>query len=240
LGALIGGGILTVLLLILAGTSLVGQSADVGSDLEDLSPGELESGDIEADTEIGSDVETTAELAETNSVDDISDTPESDLGESGAISDIEALNTGLIGHAGEFVTSENSTPLSLVFSLYLLWFGAIGVFTYKSLDNKFIWLALIILIPIILTKSVSLLWKRVTKNSFYRVPLGRQLIGKPVVVKIDVTEKNGTISLRTADSVQILHAKSLYPLSRFYSGETVYICDYKDGIYLVDANPRSK
>ena len=139
----------------------------------------------------------------------------------------------------DFINIEDSTPLSLIFSLYLLWFGAIGTFTYDffALNLKWVWLILILLFPIALVKLISKLWRKFSKNTMYRVRTGKNLLGREAVVKIPVSADGGIVSVKNPDSVQQIGVKSLFPLSWFYSGDIVYICDYQNGIYLVDDNP---
>jgi len=47
------------------------------------------------------------------------------------------------------------------------------------------------------------------------------------------------MSVKSASAVQQIGVKSLHPLSWFHSQTTVYICEYKDGMYYVDDNPAS-
>lgn len=133
--------------------------------------------------------------------------------------------------------TSGKTPMSLIFSLYLTWFGATGTFFYDLIGIKGIWLGLILILPIGLTKLVSLVWQRIAKNSTYRVRLGSELLGRRATVKIDVSESGGLISVDNPDAVQQISARSLNPLAYFYPGDTVYICKYAHSEYFVDTNP---
>ena len=87
---------------------------------------------------------------------------------------------------------------------------------------------------IFLAKLLSWVWRKIATNTTYRVPLGYDLLGIPATVKISVSSNGGTISIQHSDTTQQFGAKSLHPLSWFYPGDVVYICDYEDGIYYVD------
>lgn len=192
--------------------------------------------DAEIDIDLDSDMEFEADTeidAETDIDSNIEVEEDFDIGTS-----IEsALSTG----DSDFISFENQTPLSLIFSLYLLWFGAIGTSTYDffSLQWKWLWLIIVLLVSIALVKLISKFWRKISKNSTYRVRTGKNLLGREAVVKIAVSVDGGVVSVKSAGAVQQIGVKSLHPLSWFHSQTTVYICEYKDGMYFVDDNPAS-
>ncbi|MHA1745430.1 MAG: hypothetical protein ACTSWW_05490 [Promethearchaeota archaeon] len=145
------------------------------------------------------------------------------------------------GHLDDFVHSKTHTPLSLLFSLYLLWFGAIGLIGYDIFNQKIIWLAIILVLPIGFVKVVDLVWCRIATNTQYRIRKGNELLGSAATVKIAVSTEGGLVSLNhvTEIGVQTIAAKSLFPLSYFYTGDKVWICKYSKGTYFVDSNPAS-
>ena len=136
----------------------------------------------------------------------------------------------------QLIITENKTPLMLNISLYLLWFGASGLFL-RPLVEIIIWIALTVLIPIFITKITGKLWTRITKNVFYKLIQGSSIVGKEAMVKIRVDATGGTISYNDDVQVQLLPAKSLYDDKAFEQNTKVYICLYRDGVYYVDDNP---
>lgn len=166
--------------------------------------------------EISSETETGAHTLDTDHVDINSDTDDGVL------------------------TLENKTPITLIFSLYILWFGAIGVFSYDIILEKYLWLTLVVLIPIAISKIISLAWHRIARNLTYRVSQEMELLGKRATVKVEITEEGGTIAIQSAYYVHQVPAKSFYPMAKFYPGEEVFIWDFKDGFYLVDSHPRTQ
>jgi membrane protein implicated in regulation of membrane protease activity len=166
--------------------------------------------------------------------DDISSDP-TDLNE---ISHPEATFQEKKGKQDEFVNYNSNTPLSLVFSLYLLWSGTIGLIFYEFLEEKLLWFAILLVFPLAIVKLISKFWVRFAKNSLYKVNVGNDLIGRISTVKIDVTKNGGVISIKNNSSIQQLGVRSLFPLSYFYQGEKVYICAFRQNIYYVDIDPK--
>ncbi len=58
-------------------------------------------------------------------------------------------------------------------------------------------------------------------------------------MKIPVSTDGGIVSIISAGAVQQIGVKSLHELSWFHSGTTVYICEFREGMYYVDDNPAS-
>ena len=143
------------------------------------------------------------------------------------------------GLMSDVVSYANNTPVSLIFSLYLLWMGAIGTFSYDVIASKLFWMSLVLIIPVGITKLVSRAYQKVAQNQTYRVRVKDELLGREATVKIDVDHNGGVVSIKTPDSVQQIGAKSLFPLAYFYSGDTVFVCAYHDGIYYIDSNPKN-
>ncbi|UYP45457.1 hypothetical protein NEF87_001742 [Candidatus Lokiarchaeum ossiferum] len=149
------------------------------------------------------------------------------------------MDVGSAGSVSDMVNYSTNTPTSLVFSLYLLWFGTMGTFTYNLISLKIIWLIVVLLVPVGITKIVSKGYESLAKNRTYRVRVQNELLGREALVKIAVDQNGGVISLRTTESVQQIGAQSLFPLSYFYPGDTVYICAYENGMYYVDSNAQN-
>jgi membrane protein implicated in regulation of membrane protease activity len=133
----------------------------------------------------------------------------------------------------------NHTPLNMVMSFYLLSLGLIGVSFYNTLDNKIIWLVLVIAVPLLITKILSLIWQKIAQNLTYKVEQGMELVGKKGTVRVEVTESGGLVGVSSELYTHEVPVKSLYPLSKFEAGDQVYICDFQEGFYLVDSSPNS-
>ena len=234
IGALISGFILTILLSIMAASNFSDQEAG-DNDISDDIDGDVDSDiDLEVDAEINVDLETDMDLD--SDIDIESDIEIDDDIETGA-----SIESVLSMEESDFINFENQTPLSLVFSLYLLWFGAIGTFTNNlfSISWMWLWLAIILIAPVVFVKIISKFWRRISQNSAYRVRVGNQLLGREATVKIPVSSDGGIISIKSAGAVQQIGVKSLHELSWFHSGTTVYICEFREGMYFVDDNPAS-
>ena len=249
-GALISGFILTIILSIMAASNFSNQEAgdnDISEDFDDTGEYGTDSaesdfdGDIDSeidggDIDIGDNIDVDAEIDV-----DLDSDIESDIEIDEDIDIGTSIGSTISTGESDFINFENQTPLSLIFSLYLLWFGAIGTFSYDffSLQWKWLWLIIVLVVPIALTKLISKFWRKISKNTAYRVRVGNQLLGREAVVKIPVSSDGGIVSIKSADAVQQIGVKSLYPLSWFHSQTIVYICEYREGIYFVDDNPAS-
>ena len=251
IGALISGFILTILLSIMAASNFSNQEAgendfseDVDGDIDsDIDGGEIDIGEdieIDVDAEIEIDLDSDIEF-ETDTEVDVEADIETDIEIDEDIDIGAIIESDLSIGESEFINFENQTPLSLIFSLYLLWFGAIGTSTYDifSMQWKWLWLIIVLLVPIALVKFISKFWRKISKNTAYRVRVGDQLLGREATVKIPVSTDGGTVSVKSAGAVQQIGVKSLHELSWFHSGMTVYICEFRDGMYFVDDTPAS-
>ncbi len=252
-GALISGFILTLILSIMAASNFSNQEAgdnDISEDIDgdidsDIDSGEIDIGDdieidVDVDAEIEIDLDSDIEF-ETDTEVDVEADIESDIEIDEDIDIGTSIESDFSTGESDFINFENQTPLSLIFSLYLLWFGAIGTSTYDifSMQWKWLWLIIVLLVPIALVKFISKFWRKISKNTAYRVRVGDQLLGREATVKIPVSTDGGTVSVKSAGAVQQIGVKSLHELSWFHSGMTVYICEYKEGMYFVDDNPAS-
>ncbi|MHA1584402.1 MAG: hypothetical protein ACTSWL_04050, partial [Promethearchaeota archaeon] len=150
----------------------------------------------------------------------------------------EAVFQGL-NDKDQFIHSKSHTPVSLVFSLYILWFGTIGLIFYTIIPSKIAWAITLSFVPIVIVKLLTKVWGKFAKNTLYRLYLGNDLLGREATVKIDVTTEGGLVSIKQQNSIQQIGVHSLFPLSYFYSGDTVFVCAYRNGIYLVDSNPNN-
>ena len=134
----------------------------------------------------------------------------------------------------------NHTPLNLIMSFYLLSLGAIGVSLYTTFTgNEIPWLILVIAVPLVITKLLSLVWQKLAQNLTYKVEQGMELVGKKGTVRVEVSGTGGLIGVTSELYTHELPVKSLYPLSKFQVGDQVYICDFQEGFYLVDSSPNS-
>lgn len=265
-GALISGVILTILLLILAASSMIqGNDSEIDeSELEEAGDQDIGEGEGEVDDsgiddgiddgldESGMDDGIDDGIDEGSMDDGVDDGLEPDVdSETDAKADhsddlgVDQSQPGPIsisaargGHS-DLLIFNNRTPISLVFSLYLLSLGATGTSSYDLMGNKILWAGLIIVVPFLVTKLLSKVWQKIAKNTTYQVRRGDQLLGRLARVKIDVSNDGGVISVQNSDSVQQVPARPLYPLAWFYPGDMVYICKFQDGVYLVDSNPKN-
>ena len=140
------------------------------------------------------------------------------------------------GNIDDFVRTQTQTPITLIFSLYLLWFGAIGLVSYDFISQKVLWLFIILLIPIGMVKLIDKAWVRLAVNSQYRIHSGKELIGREATVKIAVSIEGGIVSVKQTDYVQQLAVKAQYRLAYYYPGDKVFVTAFKDGIYYVDSH----
>ncbi|MCF2139459.1 MAG: hypothetical protein K9W44_05325 [Candidatus Lokiarchaeota archaeon] len=242
-GSLIAGILLVSLLLFLSATSLSTSNhiehfgADSGTDA-------AINDNFEGDHSLSSDHDISSEHEFTSDHDISSEhefTSDHDISSEHEFSSEHDFASDFISESQfpEFVQTKGKTPLSLKFSLFLLWFGAIGIFLYDYIKLKEFWIILTILLSFGISIIITKFWSKIARNTMYRVRLGNELIGRQATVKIPVSKGGGVISVNTYDAVQTLAARSLHPLSYFYPGDQVYICIVKDGMYLVDDNPES-
>ena len=91
-----------------------------------------------------------------------------------------------------------STPILLIFSAFLLMFGAIGTVIYQMDFNPLLRILLVITIPLVFVKLVSILWnKLVSYESGYEIPTVS--IDNQVKTLTVVDEKGGLVLAETGD-----------------------------------------
>lgn len=243
-GAFFAGLTLTILLIILSTSNLISSSENDSIEGNEIENVELEdvSGPIE-------DINDGIDLEIDNSIQEVGFHSDSDIGEPDLDSieilesEIEngmeiSLGNNLDGSMEDIIYSSH-VPLSLLFSLILLWFGAFGAIFYSFFNTKIVWIGLTCLLTWLICVGISKLWKKIAQNRQYRIFTGKELIGEEASIKVPTSNEGGILSVHTKTGVQQLHAKTLHPLSYFYPGDTVFIVDYKNGIYFVDADPKN-
>ncbi|GAB4329734.1 MAG: hypothetical protein Kow0069_37260 [Promethearchaeota archaeon] len=134
---------------------------------------------------------------------------------------------------------ENSTPFMLLFSTYCLWLGVTGVFTYAAISNKIVWVAMFLTIPVVLSRVVSLAWKRIARNVTYHVPRGRELVGMPAWVTMTVSPRGGQIRVPVGGpkAWQRLPARCDAE-AKIAPGERVVIRRVDRGVHVVEPAPK--
>jgi hypothetical protein len=220
-----------------------GVDSDIGSEIGTGIESELDTDvDVNADTtgdldvpdyDVGMDINDEVNINQ--------DTSNSggNLGDINSLNKIENGSNSINNKGNELIITQNKAPFMLIFSMYLLWFGALGMILAPRLVNPFLWAGLVLSIPIALARLLAILWVKISRNVFYKVDQGIELIGKKGTVKIEVTAVGGTVSVQSEYLTQQIPVKSLYPKSIFHQNEEVYICDYRNRTYYVDGFPGS-
>ncbi|MFW9785501.1 MAG: hypothetical protein ACFFFB_24680, partial [Candidatus Heimdallarchaeota archaeon] len=134
-------------------------------------------------------------------------------------------------------------PFMLLFSTSLLFFGILGIIFYYTftLELRFLIIFATIAVTYIITKLISISWKKMAKSRFYNISSTKNLIGVKGEVVLDVDSRGGIIKIISATPMKFekLHVKPLKSDSYFREGEKVYICDVSDGFLLVDNKIKS-
>ena len=140
-----------------------------------------------------------------------------------------------------FPDDTTPAPFMLLLSTTLLFFGALGLFFSFILieDIKYIMFILTPSITYIMTKSISMGWKKMAKSRYYSIISTKNLIGKEGEVVLDIDDRGGVIKIRSNTPLKFerVHVKPLQNEKYYKKGEMVYICDMKQGFGLVDKNP---
>ncbi len=235
-GTFFAGLVLTVLLIILSGSNLISHSDssdinadDIDADIDDSSFESLGHGDADFDTPSDGEIDLTSQSLDEISHDTLGEIHD-DMG-----SDMGNLDTGNL----DDIVYTSNVPLSLSMSLLLLWFGAIGLITFNFLQIKWIWVSLTILLTVGIHRILIKIWGKIAQNWQYRLYSKKELLGEQATIKVDTSNDGGVISIKTKIGIEQLHAKTLHPLAYYYSGDVVYIVDYAQGIYYVDADPEN-
>ncbi len=132
------------------------------------------------------------------------------------------------------------TPLMLLISTALLFFGISGILFYYTVPD-FLRFLIFILAPIIAyitTELINLAWKKIAKSRYYSISATRNLIGKKGEVVLKVDSRGGVIKIlsKTPMKVEKVSVKPLNPEESYEKGEEVYICNVRDGFMLVSQN----
>ncbi|MFW9942840.1 MAG: hypothetical protein ACFFFT_17530 [Candidatus Thorarchaeota archaeon] len=174
-----------------------------------------------------------------------------DLGHIDHVDHPDHVDLGHVDHLDHFNNLEDSgvfndttpAPFMLLFSTSLLLFGISGILFYYVLDNevKFLMFFASLVITYLITKSISITWKKLAKSRFYNISSTQNLIGKKGIIVLDVDNRGGVIKVPSNNPIKFekIHVRPLFFDSSFQKGEEVYICDVKDGFLLVDNKERS-
>ncbi|MFX0073107.1 MAG: NfeD family protein [Candidatus Hermodarchaeota archaeon] len=148
------------------------------------------------------------------------------------IAHVEELNDST------FLDDTTPAPFMLLLSTSLLFFGVLGIlFSYIFAEEiKFIIFFLTPGITYMITKFISVIWRKIAKSRYYTISSTKNLIGTEGEVVLEVDEKGGIIKIPSYTPLKFekIHVKSLKPGSIFEKGEFVYICDIKNSFFLVD------
>ncbi|MHA1292183.1 MAG: hypothetical protein ACTSQJ_05890 [Promethearchaeota archaeon] len=76
------------------------------------------------------------------------------------------------------------------------------------------------------------------KSRYYRISSTKNLIGREGEVVLDVDNRGGLIKITSNTPMRFekIHVKPLNPTSQYEKGQKVYICDVRQGYFLVDHN----
>ncbi len=133
-------------------------------------------------------------------------------------------------------------PIMLLLSTAFLVFGISGIILYYSVNEtvKFVILFITPLLAYIFLKCVNYGWKKLAKSRYYSILSTLNLIGRKGEIILPVDERGGVIKVlsNTPMKYERLHVKPLIEGSEFERGDTVYICDTKNGYLLVDNNKK--
>ena len=153
---------------------------------------------------------------------------------------LDDINHNTIDDSSIDMSDTTPAPFMLLLSSFLLIFGISGMSFYYMIpmSSKFILFVLTPATAYIFTKFISIIWKKIAKTRIYRISSTINLLGREAEVVLTVDDKGGVIKIRTNTPLRFekLHAKPLKDSFKFEKGEKVYICDIKNGYYLVDKN----
>ena len=142
---------------------------------------------------------------------------------------------------GEIDTSLSDitpAPIMLLLSTAFLIFGISGIILYYSINEtlKFVILFITPFLAYMITKFINYGWKKLAKSRYYSISSTLNLIGKKGEIILPVDKRGGIIKVpsNTPMKFERLHVRPLIEGSEFERGDTVYICDVKNGYLLVD------
>jgi membrane protein implicated in regulation of membrane protease activity len=171
-------------------------------------------------------------------VDHVDHIDHTDLGHVDHIDHADLGHVDHVDHIDHIDHDSTPAPFMLLFSTSLLIFGIFGILFLNlfASDVKFLIFFATIAVTYLITKSISSLWKKIAKSSFYKISTTENLIGQKGVIVLDVDKKGGVLKIasNTPMKFEKVHVKPLNMNSTFERGEEVYICDVKDGYLLVD------
>ena len=131
-------------------------------------------------------------------------------------------------------------PFMLLLSSFLLVFGISGIILYYSVID----VARVIIffatptIAYAATRLISYVWRKIAKSKYYNISSTLNLIGKEGEVILEVDSKGGVIKVRSDTPMKFekMHVKPLEESKSFEKGAKVYVCDIKNGFFLVDSD----
>ncbi|MFX0041966.1 MAG: hypothetical protein ACFE8L_03550 [Candidatus Hodarchaeota archaeon] len=133
-------------------------------------------------------------------------------------------------------------PIMLLLSTVFLVFGISGIILYYSIIEtlRFVILFLTPLFSYITSKFINYGWKKLAKSRYYSISSTMNLIGKKGEIILPVDRRGGIIKIPSTTPMKFerLHVKPLVEGSEFDRGDSVYICDVKNGYLLVDNNKK--
>ncbi|MBN1800802.1 MAG: DUF1449 family protein [Candidatus Lokiarchaeota archaeon] len=142
----------------------------------------------------------------------------------------------------DHVDDTTPAPFMLLFSTSLLIFGITGMLTTYIEIEEIRFLAFIItpISAFLVSKLISIGWKRMAKSRYYAISSTMNLIGKQGEVVLAVDNRGGVIKVRSniPQKFEKMHVRPLRPNSEFTEGRMVYICDVMDGFLLVDEDKK--
>lgn len=266
-GFFIGGVIVTVIMMVLAGGS-VSHGTDSGTSTD-------ASTDITTDANV--DAAASVDGHDMGSSDSSSDFSSHDMGHGSAghagvhesTIGFQAHGVGDTGHDGRSLDNHmtvnldvatngasssallfssdkgQKAPFLLLLAGFLMFSGALGLSFFGLLElNIYLLLCIAFIPPLLLNKLLGIIWRKITKSEMYLIPAELPLIGQKVRVVMPVDADGGEVRIDASSSPigsQRLAVMPLYPEKTFGQGEEIYICDYSivKGVkfYLVDDNP---
>jgi membrane protein implicated in regulation of membrane protease activity len=130
-------------------------------------------------------------------------------------------------------------PFMLLFSSFLLFFGISGILFFFILEETIRFLLFFITpaISYVLTKLISVVWKKMAKSRYYTISATKNLIGMQGEVVLPVDHRGGLIKIPSDTPMKFerIHVKPIEKDQNYIKGENVYVCDFKNGFLLVSS-----
>ncbi|TFF87172.1 MAG: hypothetical protein EU550_03800 [Promethearchaeota archaeon] len=192
---------------------------ELEGDLEVESEIEIEAGEGEIEMELDTNLELEGEI-------DTDFELEEDFDSEGEIESDSTLTT--------------PAPIMLLLSTGLLVFGITGIILYYLVMEfvKFIIFFITPLITYFTVLGINRGWKKIAKSRYYPISSTQNLIGREGEVILPVDNRGGVIKIvsNTPLRYEKLIVKPLDENSVFERGETVYICNVINNVFLVDSD----